>query len=188
MVSCLYLYLFSVRSSKVFYVQLIFVKRWQLKNIKNCNIEVDQVHQLLKTKKNQVFFVSNVTVCANWKANPTSLWLSNRASERGIRRSEVRFLTGTRNLFFVPRSWQDEKYISLILHKFLICNQPPSSLSWALLLFSCFITASFVLSFISELICCRQLRVKGRCETRKIWQIISGHIVPYYAIYTILFT
>ena len=65
MVSCLYLYLFSVRSSKVFYVQLIFVKRWQLKNIKNCNIEVDQVHQLLKTKKNQVFFVSNVTVCAN---------------------------------------------------------------------------------------------------------------------------
>ena len=51
MVSCLYLYLFSVRSSKVFYVQLILVKRWQLKNIKNCNIEVDQMHQLLKTKK-----------------------------------------------------------------------------------------------------------------------------------------
>ena len=188
MVSCLYLYLFSVRSSKVFYVQLIFVKRWQLKNIKNCNIEVDQVHQLLKTKKSQVFFVSNVTVCANWKANPTSVWLSNRASERGIRRSEVRFLTGTWNLFFVPRSWQDEKYISLILHKFLICNQPPSCLSWALLLFSCFITASFVLSSISELIFCRQLRVKGRCETRKIWKIISGNIVPYHAIYTILFT
>ena len=145
------------------------------------------MHQLLKTKKNQVFFVSNVTVCANWKANPTSLWLSGRASEHGIWRSEVRFLMRTRNLFFVPRSWQDEKYISLILHKFLICNQPPSSLSWALL-FSCFITASFVLSFISELIFCRQLRVKGRCETRKIWQIISGHIVPYYAIYTILFT
>ena len=27
-----------------------------------------------------------------------------RASERGIRRSEVRFLMGTQNFFFVPRS------------------------------------------------------------------------------------
>ena len=40
-----------------------------------------------------------------------SLWLSGRASERGIRRSEVRFLTGTQNSFFVPRLWQDEKNI-----------------------------------------------------------------------------
>ena len=38
-----------------------------------------------------------------------SLWLSGRASERGIRRSEVRFLMGTQNFFSVPRSWQDEQ-------------------------------------------------------------------------------
>ena len=31
------------------------------------------------------------------------LWLSDRASERGIRRSEVRFLMGIQNFFFVPR-------------------------------------------------------------------------------------
>ena len=36
-----------------------------------------------------------------------------RASERGIRRSEARFLMGTDNFFFVPRSWQDEKNIFL---------------------------------------------------------------------------
>ena len=34
---------------------------------------------------------------------------SGRALERGIRRSEVRFLMGTQNFFFVPRSWQYEK-------------------------------------------------------------------------------
>ena len=33
-----------------------------------------------------------------------SLWLSGKASEREIRRSEVRFLMGTQNFFFVPRS------------------------------------------------------------------------------------
>ena len=48
-------YLFSVRSSKVFYVQLILIEWWQIKNIKNCNIEVNQVHQLLKTQNNQIF-------------------------------------------------------------------------------------------------------------------------------------
>ena len=31
-----------------------------------------------------------------------SLWLSGRASERGIRRSEVRFLMGTQNFFLCP--------------------------------------------------------------------------------------
>ena len=41
-----------------------------------------------------------------------SLWLSGRASEREIRRSEVRFLMWIKNFFFVPRSWQDEKHLS----------------------------------------------------------------------------
>ena len=45
-------------------------------------------------------------------ADPSSMQaacqLSGRASERGIRRSEVWFLMGTQNFFFVPRSWQDE--------------------------------------------------------------------------------
>ena len=42
---------------------------------------------------------------------PRSLWSLYgsvvRASERGIQRSEVRFLMATQNFFFVPRSWQD---------------------------------------------------------------------------------
>ena len=41
--------------------------------------------------------------------NTNSLWI-----ERGIRRSDARFLMGTQNFFFVPRSWQDEKHPSLI--------------------------------------------------------------------------
>ena len=42
-----------------------------------------------------------------------SLWLSSRALDRGIWRSEVGFLMGTQNFFFVPRLWQDEKHLSL---------------------------------------------------------------------------
>ena len=33
-----------------------------------------------------------------------SLWLSGRASERGILRSVVRFSMGTESYFFIPRS------------------------------------------------------------------------------------
>ena len=51
--------------------------------------------------------------CHTWTSlwallNIESLRLCGRASEHGIRRSEIRFLMGTRNVFFVPRSWQDE--------------------------------------------------------------------------------
>ena len=42
-----------------------------------------------------------------------SLWLSGRASEHGIRMSEVRFPMGTQNLFFISRSWQDKKHLPL---------------------------------------------------------------------------
>ena len=49
-----------------------------------------------------------------------SLWLSGRASERWIRRSEVRFLLWTQSFFFVPRSWQDERCLSPI--KGVICQ------------------------------------------------------------------
>ena len=40
-----------------------------------------------------------------------SLWLSGRALECRIRRSEIRFLIGTRNFFFVPHSWHNRKKI-----------------------------------------------------------------------------
>ena len=54
----------------------------------------------------------------NRPRSPQSLWLSGRASERGIRRSEVRFLMETQNFILVPRSWQDEKtYLSLFLYR-----------------------------------------------------------------------
>ena len=42
---------------------------------------------------------------------------SGRASECGNRRSDVRFLIGTQNFIFVPRSWQDEKHLSLFLYR-----------------------------------------------------------------------
>ena len=41
-------------------------------------------------------------------------WQSSGAQ---IQRSEVRFLMGTQNFFFVPRSWQDENTSFLILHR-----------------------------------------------------------------------
>ena len=45
-----------------------------------------------------------------------SLWLSGRASERGIRTSEVRFLMRNQNLFFVPRSRHNEIHLSPFLY------------------------------------------------------------------------
>ena len=47
----------------------------------------------------------------SYRAHVESLWFSGRASERGIRRSEVRFQKGTQNFFLVPRSRQDEKHL-----------------------------------------------------------------------------
>ena len=48
----------------------------------------------------------------SYRAHVESLWFSGRASECGIRRSEVRFQKGTQNFFLVPRSRQDEKHLS----------------------------------------------------------------------------
>ena len=56
----------------------------------------------------------------SYRAHVESLWFSGRASERGIRRSEVRFQKGTQNFFFVPRSRQDEKHLSQNLLSLLI--------------------------------------------------------------------
>ena len=36
---------------------------------------------------------------------------------RGIQRSEVRLVKGIQNFFFVPRSKQDEKHLSLFLYR-----------------------------------------------------------------------
>ena len=58
-----------------------------------------------------------------------SLWLSGRASERGIRRSEVRFLMRTQNFLSVPRSWQDEKTSFSTNYFILNCYVPISPLS-----------------------------------------------------------
>ena len=46
--------------------------------------------------------------------NRTSdLPIPRRTSERGIRRSEIRFLMETQKFFFFPRSRQDEKHLPL---------------------------------------------------------------------------
>ena len=41
----------------------------------------------------------------------------SKASDCGIRWCEVRFLMGTPNVFFVPRSWQDEKHLFLFPYR-----------------------------------------------------------------------
>ena len=47
-----------------------------------------------------------------------SLWLSGRASERGIQRSEVRFLMGTQNFFLCPTLVpRRKKHLSLFLYR-----------------------------------------------------------------------
>ena len=51
----------------------------------------------------------------NGPCSPQSLWLSGRASELGIWRSEVWFLMGTQSVSFVPCLWQDEKYLFYVL-------------------------------------------------------------------------
>ena len=58
-----------------------------------------------------------------------SLWLSGRASERGIRRSEVRFLKRNLNFLSVPRSWQDEQTSFSTNYFILNCHVPISPLS-----------------------------------------------------------
>ena len=45
-----------------------------------------------------------------------SLWLSVRASECGIQRSQVQFLMRTQNFCFVSCLWKDEKHLSLSLY------------------------------------------------------------------------
>ena len=42
-----------------------------------------------------------------------SLWLNGRALEQGIQRSDVWFLMGNQNVFFVSCFWQDKKHLSL---------------------------------------------------------------------------
>ena len=62
-----------------------------------------------------------LTVCrryviwTSWWTSLTmeSLWLSGRALECGIQRSEVQFLMVTHNFFFLPCSWKDKKNILL---------------------------------------------------------------------------
>ena len=47
-----------------------------------------------------------------------SPWLSGRASERGIQRSEVRFLMGTQNFFLCPTLvTRRKKHLSLFLYR-----------------------------------------------------------------------
>ena len=98
-----------------------------------------------------------------------SLWLSGRASECEIRGSEVRFLMGTQNFFFVPRSWQDRKHLSLEKKKRFCFRNPGNSKSVKTnsnILTSIWILYSRVFYFIVCLIpfvnkearCCRKKR------------------------------
>ena len=96
-----------------------------------------------------------------------SLWLSGRASECEIRGSEVRFIMGTQNFFFVPRSWQDRKHLSLEKKRFCFRN-PGNSKSVknkANILTSIWILYSRVLYFI---VCLISFVNREACRCRKI--------------------
>ena len=54
-------------------------------------------------RKNQNFKIKVPISIVNLPTTK-SLWLSGKASERGILRSVVRFFMGTESYFFIPRS------------------------------------------------------------------------------------
>ena len=65
-----------------------------------CNFVSSTSAKLTERKKPQLFVNFKVEAVES----PLSLYGLGRASERGIRRSVVRFLMGTQNFFFVPHS------------------------------------------------------------------------------------
>ena len=78
------------------------LKTYHLPNFFSTNITPSTL-PILAVFRTRVIWTSYLT-----SLTVASLWLSGRASERGIRWSEVRFLMGTQNVFLVPRSWQDQ--------------------------------------------------------------------------------
>ena len=99
--------------------------------------------------------------------NLSSLWLSGRASERGILKSEVRFLMGTQNFFFVPRSRQNEKHLSLFLNR----AQNLPSLLFLIIIFSNrnrMPAESKNQVFVSRPKPSRERQFHGLCQYRKI--------------------
>ena len=188
MVSCLYLYLFSVRSSKVFYVQLIFVKRWQLKNIKNCNIEVDQMHQLLKTKKIRYSLWATLQFV---RIEKLILRLCGSVIEHRNAESEGLRFDSSRGLGIYSLSHARDKtkniylqfYISFsfAINLHLVYPEPSFSflvLSLPRLCYPLSVNLYFVVNF----------ELKEGVKSAKYDKLFQGLIVPYYAIYTILFT
>ena len=67
------------------------------------DVTIHNVLLLYYVKQIDAMFVNRIREMVSFEP-VESLWLSGRASEHGIRMSEVRFPMGTQNLFFVPRS------------------------------------------------------------------------------------
>ena len=63
----------------------------------------------------------------NRPCSPWSLWLSGRTSERGIRRSEIRFLLGTQNFFLCPtlvtRRWKKHLSLNCLVYYCILYRQ-----------------------------------------------------------------
>ena len=101
----------------------LFAGTFASQNFQSCEFKCCRYDTLIIILKDVFRLITSV---GQWKKfwvtlyraqNLPSLWLSGMASERGIRRSEVRFLMGTQNFFFVPRSRQNEKHLSLFLNR-----------------------------------------------------------------------
>ena len=107
----------DIMDSKQNYNIKILTNQWC--SLRKTNLNNIQDHSL---KKNTDMTLSTLLILAAERTlviyelrngpcspQPASLWLSGRASERGILRSKGRFLMRTLNFFFVPLSWRDEK-------------------------------------------------------------------------------
>ena len=106
---------------------LLKVKNFWSKNLKSCHLSLFTSSKLTIS----LILFTNYRHCWSQRyagrvscelRSPLSLCVSvveHRSTE--FRRSEVRFLLGTQNFFCVPRSWQDEKHLSLAVMYVMSC-------------------------------------------------------------------
>ena len=100
-----------------FFLCPMFMTRWKNTSFSIYLLSSKFTISLNSFYKHYTFHIANPSsmqdACHNRPRSQWSLCGSLvRASKHRIRRSEVRFLMGALNFFFVPRSWQDKKNIS----------------------------------------------------------------------------
>ena len=117
-----------------------------------------------------------------------SLWLSGRASERGILISEAQFLMGTQNVFYDSRSCQDEKHFYPILirlaQRVLLMDQLIiPKLIYFFILNTHLVDIELILK--GEILSWSLMRVKGS-KWKHLWKHVS-HFLFCFFVFSFLF-